>query len=81
LLIEHYIAVATAELTLSPPEIAEMRAALERLAAPLIADPSLEPSQSRCDTESGGAGGMPAEPAGGAGGHGPIDAAGHGGMP
>jgi hypothetical protein len=81
LLIEHYIAVATAELTLSPPEITEMRAALERLAAPLIEDPSLEPSQSQCDTGSAGAGGMPAEPtAGGAAGVGPINAAGHGGV-
>ena len=84
LLIEHYITVATAELTLSSAEITEMRAALERLAAPLIEDPSLEPSQSQCDTGTGGAGagGMPAEPmAGGAGGMAPIDSAGHGGVP
>ncbi len=77
LLIEHYIAVATVELTLSPLEITEMRAALERLAAPLIADPSTEPSQPDCaDGGAGGAGGAP----GGAG-AGPVDSAGQGGAP
>jgi hypothetical protein len=75
LLIEHYIAVATVELTLSPLEITEMRAALERLSRPLIADPSTEPSQPRCDAGSAGEGG-----AGGAGGT-ASEAAGQGGTP
>jgi hypothetical protein len=71
LLSEHYIAVATEELNLSPLEISEMRAALERLSAPLITDPSTEPSQPRCETASagaGGAGGTPSNETAGQGG-------------
>jgi hypothetical protein len=62
-LIDHYLAAAQAELDLSPPEAADMRAALERLAAPLITDPSLEPSNSSCSTDgAGGAGSAGAPP-------------------
>ncbi|HKY36441.1 MAG TPA: hypothetical protein VJN18_10905 [Polyangiaceae bacterium] len=76
LLIEHYITVATAELTLSPLEITEMRGALERLSRPLIVDPTAEPSQPDCgDPGSAGAGGAP-----GAAGAPPNEAAGQGGV-
>jgi hypothetical protein len=80
LLIEHYIAVATEALTLSPLEIDEMRAALQRLSAPLIADPSPEPSQPDCDAGGAGAGGAASEPVGGAGAGGaaPTETAGPG---
>lgn len=57
LLIEHYLTTANTELTLSTDERVEMKAALDRLAEQLISSPSEEPSQSRCVTNTGGAGG------------------------
>ncbi|RYZ09137.1 MAG: hypothetical protein EOO73_05065 [Myxococcales bacterium] len=57
----------TAELGLSPVEYEEMKSALERLAAPYIADGSAEPSKPRCSSGNGGAGGE-ATSAAGAGG-------------
>jgi len=59
LLIGHYMAAAQNELDLSATEHEEMQAALERLAAPLIADNSSEPSRSQCASNggTGGAGG------------------------
>ncbi len=56
-LIEKYMTVAKAELSLSPAEANEMQAALERLSQQAIADPSLELSGSLCDTGGGGTGG------------------------
>ncbi len=57
---------AQAELDLSPLESEQMRAALERLAKPLVTDPSFEPSKSECSAGAGGAGagGAPAGAAG-----------------
>ncbi|HVY32364.1 MAG TPA: hypothetical protein VHB79_37765 [Polyangiaceae bacterium] len=68
ILIQYYLDVADAQLDLSPPEHAEMKAALECLAAPLIVSDSEEPSQSKCpvNTGSGGAGGAGPDAAAGA---------------
>jgi hypothetical protein len=77
-LIEKYMAVATADLELSPMEIVEMQAALARLSQQVIADPSTELSGADCDTSAGGAGGAGA---GGVGGASEPAAAGHGGAP
>ncbi|HTQ03590.1 MAG TPA: hypothetical protein VMI54_07025 [Polyangiaceae bacterium] len=66
-LIDAYMGVATRDLSLSPGESADMRAALERLSEPLLMSP--DPggySQSRCNGE-GGAGGQAGADAGGAG--------------
>jgi hypothetical protein len=65
-LIDLYLADAHAELDLSPLESEQMRAALERLAKPLVTDPSFEPSKSECSAGAGGAGagGAPAGAAG-----------------
>lgn len=57
LLIEHYVTVASDQLAMSEPEISAMQAALQRLAQPLIQDPSPAPSQPLCDAGAGGAGG------------------------
>ena len=69
---------------MSQQEIADMQAALERLSKALIADTSQEPSQPRCDTGSGGAGGSGGDAGpGGAdngGGTAPVSAAGQGGV-
>jgi hypothetical protein len=69
ILIQYYLDVADAQLDLSPVEHAEMKAALERLAAPLIVSNSEEPSQSKCpvNTGAGGAGGAGPDPTGSAG--------------
>src|SRR5205085_5795933 len=52
-LIDHYVAAATPELSMSPPEVLSMRAGLEKLGAPATIVASAEFSLSRCD---GGAG-------------------------
>jgi hypothetical protein len=57
-LIDHYMAVTKAELHLSTPEFDEMRAALERLAKPLITDATTEFSNPQCATGAGGGGGV-----------------------
>jgi hypothetical protein len=57
ILIDLYMTAAKNDLGLSPPEFAELKAALERLAQPLITSPSSEPSQPDCPVEVGGAGG------------------------
>jgi len=77
ILIEMYMNAAQAELDLSPPEAAELRAAIERLAAPVVVSDSSEPSQSRCpvDMGNGGAGGAGMGAAGAAAG-GATDAGG-----
>jgi hypothetical protein len=54
ILIDEYMAAADLELELSPPEFDDMKAALERLAEPLIASASTEPSQPNCAVESAG---------------------------
>jgi hypothetical protein len=57
-LIGHYMSIAQDELSLSPLEADEMRAAMERLAAPLVTDPSPDVSNSQCGGGGGaGAGG------------------------
>lgn len=96
ILIQYYMNAADAELDLSPLEHATMKAAIERLAAPLIVSDSPEPSQSKCpvNTGSGGAGGageasagatsMPADTGGAANGGAasvPSASAGQGGAP
>ena len=56
-LIDAYVRVATKDLSMSPDEIATMRAILTRLSEPLLISP--DPggfSQSRCDTTGGAAG-------------------------
>lgn len=70
IIIQHYLDVVDDELDLSPAEHATMKAALERLAAPLIVSASEEPSQAKCpvDMGTGGAGGAGPEPMGGAAG-------------
>lgn len=87
--IDAYVGVATLDLGLSPPEIADMRAALERLSQPLLVAP--DPggfSQSRCaaqggaggQTGSGGLGGVGGQTAtGGLGGAGQAATGGFGG--
>jgi hypothetical protein len=79
ILIQHYLDTVGAEVDLSPAEQIQMKAALERLAAPLLVSASAEPSQSRCpvDMGSGGAGGE----AGAAGAAGAAGLAGFGGNP
>lgn len=57
LLIEHYLTTVDTEVQLSTDERTEMKAALDRLAKPLISSPSEEPSQSSCVANTGGAGG------------------------
>jgi hypothetical protein len=57
ILIDLYMTAAKNDLELSPPEFAELKAALERLAQPLLDSPSSEPSQPNCPVEMGGAGG------------------------
>ena len=57
LLIDYYMTLATAELKLSPGEISEMRAALERLGEKAASDPSELPSHTDCLGGPGGAGG------------------------
>ena len=57
LLIEQYLTTTNAELELSTDERAEMKAALDRLAEPLISSPSEQPSKSSCVQNTGGAGG------------------------
>ena len=54
ILIDDYTAAARTELGLSDPQVAEARAALERLAAPLIVSDSSEPSRSHCADGAGG---------------------------
>jgi len=54
ILIDDYMASARTELGLSDPEFEDARAALERLAAPLIVDDSSEPSRSHCAAGAGG---------------------------
>jgi hypothetical protein len=66
LLIDHYLTAAQDTLDLSPLERETMQAALVRLSRPLIMDASLEPSQSRCLVNLGGAGGAGGADAGGA---------------
>ena len=60
-LIEDYMSIATPELLLSPAEVDEMRAALDRLSQQDVADPSSELTGSLCDTGGSGgtAGGTP----------------------
>lgn len=79
ILIQHYLDTVGGEVDLSPAEQTQMKAALERLAAPLLVSASLEPSQSKCpiNTGSGGAGGD----AGAAGAAGAAGMAGFGGSP
>lgn len=71
ILIQYYLDAADAELDLSPAEHADMKAALERLAKPLITSDSEEPSQPNCPVDMG---------TGGAGGAGPEATAGAAGM-
>jgi hypothetical protein len=54
-LIDDYVAVATDRLSMSPPEIAEMRALLTRLSEPVVEEVSDEYSNPDC---AGGAGGV-----------------------
>lgn len=63
--IDIYLTASKTELELSPLEYDEMKAALQRLAGPLVVDPSNEPSQPSCAPD--GAAGMGGY-AGGAGG-------------
>lgn len=69
-----YLTASKQELALSPREYDEMKAALDRLATPLVQDASLEPSQASCEPSGGGGGGEGGE--GGSGG----EAAGGGGV-
>lgn len=57
LLVELYLATVDAELQLSSEEKSVMKAALDRLAKPLISSPSADPSHSSCVDESGGTAG------------------------
>jgi hypothetical protein len=73
LLVQYYLDAADAELDLSPAEHADMKAALERLAEPLVTSDSEQPSQPNCpvDTGTGGAGGAGPEATAGAAGMAP----------
>ena len=59
ILIELYLTAANAELELSTDERTEMKAALDRLAEPLISSPSEDPSQSSCVDDTGSPSGTP----------------------